>query len=772
MGVFSARGKNGAAPAPPFTRHADHLVACSHHPTSANANAPRQNIFSHPWKLRCRRWSRLPILLSDGGLPLKAHPSAPLLHTSSASLLHPPLPQVPGLGPPLECLPRPRLLSPLPALRPRRIAAMEPETRMRCSLCFSSDHHRDSCRLAPAVEAEVEEEDPEDLVFDEDSSADEGDPGLVAAGVEEPEEGFIPIVDALDYLPVPDAEDLGDAHRPDYLDVYMPHVHMPLYNNLGYAFTNPLLHCYNRDKKITKNEKRKTQQGDTDLTFILEVADLGCGQDRVALCPSSRGARVVVFVSPYDRENTVNNGSFVGREATVYFERHDETDNRFIFEHEALAALAIEDYPLEHWHRDHIIHSSAPYANPHTIDPICLTGLDFSAVLVTKAESIVDIPSNLNLKNHCSTGTIGTISIIDYDDLAPGSNPPSDHDFSLSLKLTPRTTKMSCILRVGLVMPKCSRPWASPLLSWLMLLRQILYRLHLGFFDIFALGSLGERSFFRIPMRRRSPDPTCKGLMVVNLATASVGLIATIARAGPRQRPTLTADILVRGLPLSHELDVSLSEAANLVMGGAGKPLFPSIQSWAPPPPSQSVATPALQTTDVEDNLMIASEHTSSAPLLLSLPTFLPLEVGVPPVRATSWSAPPKPPAPRRSSRLILAEQDRYISVVDKTVMRKQQLNEGSSKPTGRVGELNIDDLLTVTINDDHPLPDSDVHVLAAACDIAADELDNNSTLLPKRKRYPYIATDNLSTMLTGHAHGPNRRKDFQRLASSKQRPK
>lgn len=48
MGVFSARGKNGAAPAPPFTRHADHLVACSHHPTSANANAPRQNIFSVP----------------------------------------------------------------------------------------------------------------------------------------------------------------------------------------------------------------------------------------------------------------------------------------------------------------------------------------------------------------------------------------------------------------------------------------------------------------------------------------------------------------------------------------------------------------------------------------------------------------------------------------------------------------------------------------------------------------------------------------------------
>jgi hypothetical protein len=40
-----------------------------------------------------------------------------------------------------------------------------------------------------------------------------------------------------------------------------------------------------------------------------------------------------------DRENAVNNGPFLGREALVHFERHDETDNCFLFAHEAMAAF-------------------------------------------------------------------------------------------------------------------------------------------------------------------------------------------------------------------------------------------------------------------------------------------------------------------------------------------------------------------------------------------------------------------------------------------------
>jgi hypothetical protein len=72
-----------------------------------------------------------------------------------------------------------------------------------------------------------------------------------------------------------------------------------------------------------------------------------------------------------------------------------------------MAALSFTDYPLEHWRRHHIIHSSGPFANPYSIDPICLTGLDFSAVLVTvKAETITDVPLNLTVKNHCSNGSI------------------------------------------------------------------------------------------------------------------------------------------------------------------------------------------------------------------------------------------------------------------------------------------------------------------------------------------------------------------------------
>jgi hypothetical protein len=267
------------------------------------------------------------------------------------------------------------------------------------------------------------EEDPEELVF-EDSSSDEDVPPPVPGAddfipLEEADAviGDLPPLAAADaFLPAPDpelealdAEDLEEPVRPDYVDVYMPLTNLRLFDNLAYDFVN--LPEQNPDP------------------LILEAADLGCGcgPDCVALYPSSRGARVAVFSSTADRESAVDNGPFLGQDVSVYFERHDEADNRFLFANDTLAALSISDFPLEHWHRDLIIHSSAPFANPHAIDPICLTGTDFSEVLITvKAESISDIPLHLTIKNHGSTGAISRVSIIDYEDLVPSSDDPSD----------------------------------------------------------------------------------------------------------------------------------------------------------------------------------------------------------------------------------------------------------------------------------------------------------------------------------------------------------
>uniref|UniRef100_A0ACD5X706 Uncharacterized protein n=1 Tax=Avena sativa TaxID=4498 RepID=A0ACD5X706_AVESA len=478
-------------------------------------------------------------------------------------------------------------------------AAMDQDNasvRLLCELCFGSDHSRSVCRLAvPAIPDEGEEEDPEELV-PEDGSSEGGDPavdggdGFMALGNED---GFLPIADAFDYLPAPeavpdapDAEDLVESMRPDYVDVFMPHVHLQHFDHLAYAFINPPpLHPDN---------------------FILQAADLGCGPDRVYLLPSSRGARVAVFSAPYDRGNAVANGPYLGREATVFFERHDETDNRFIFEHETLAALAIEDYPLEHWQRDHIIHSSGPYANPHTIDPVCLTGLDFSVVLVTvKAESLFDIPKNLNVKNHCSVGTIGKVSIIGFQDLiapsddsGPDSGPIPEAESSgdeeevvlqggegyaqvlqalgVPPPLVDHAAPSSAAPAASLVAHAIANAPPSPLVLGDPLRskpKHIFYRMFLGFFDIVVIGALGESAFYRVPMKKLSLDPSCHGLQVVNLASASIGLIESIARVGPLRRPTLIADILVRGQLPSPEVTVALSFAEDLVMGLSSKVL-------------------------------------------------------------------------------------------------------------------------------------------------------------------------------------------------------
>jgi hypothetical protein len=245
-------------------------------------------------------------------------------------------------------------------------------------------------------------------------------------------------------------------------------------------------------------------------------------------------------------------------------------------------ALSISDFPLEHWQREIIILSSVPFANPHSIDPICLTGIDFSEVLITvKAETITDIPHNLTIKNHSSTGAISRVSIVAFDDLAPGSDPSSDEpDFEPIPEAFSSDDDQFVELHGGACFgevlqaigapppliphgePSAAAPAASivsralanapplplvfggPILSKP---KRVITKLRLGFFDVFVEGAHGERALFRLPLRRASSDPDCKGIMVANLTTASVGLIDSIVLVGPKQLTSLSVDILARG---------------------------------------------------------------------------------------------------------------------------------------------------------------------------------------------------------------------------------
>ena len=97
--------------------------------------------------------------------------------------------------------------------------------------------------------------------------------------------------------------------------------------------------------------------------------------------------------------------------------------------------LAIRNFSMEHWNRERIVYSTGPYANPHLVDPVCIQGTDFSAVLLTvKVEGTADNPFEEYVKNHAGLGAVAQIEILhvehledsdsDDDGLPPGPAAP------------------------------------------------------------------------------------------------------------------------------------------------------------------------------------------------------------------------------------------------------------------------------------------------------------------------------------------------------------
>jgi hypothetical protein len=580
-----------------------------------------------------------------------------------------------------------------------------------------------------AVVTDEQEEDPEELVF-EDNSSDVGAPAQPeevfipvadpSSGEDEDEvgsggDGFIPVFDADDYHHVPasepESEEPQEAERPGYIDAFMPAVDMRRFDHLAFAFLHP--NIPNPD------------------SFILQAADLGCGPDRVSLFPSSHGTRLAVFSAPSDRENAINNGPFLGREASVFFRRHNETDNRFLFGHEAMAALAVAKYPMEFWQRSHITKSSVPYANPHEIDPICLAGVDFHLVLITvKAESLSSIPHHLTVKNHCGEGSIGDISIIDFEDLEAGVDGPDGPAPGLAVDAFGHAGDEDGILLEGgtgiadmmqvLGIPAPAVPHSEPhaVAPAASIERALAHapplpvvrgspistksakvdiKLRLGFFEVSVTGQNGEHARFWLPLRKAGADPGSKGLMVANFAAASVDLIDSIAEVGPLRQQTLTVDVLARGEPLGCL--ATIAEAEALVMGLAPQLGMTSGHLLQGSPPS---ASPAASAKGCSPSVALLAAETS-------------------PVRAAVWPTSPPEARLRRCSRLAQAT---FVSIVDKAILRQKEKNEGPSAPARRRGELLADDLLAVALAEGHPLHSADVHVLARACDVNMDSLD------------------------------------------------
>jgi hypothetical protein len=199
-----------------------------------------------------------------------------------------------------------------------------------------------------SISDDEEEEDPEEIEFESGNETTESDE-----------------------LPV-SVSDGPAASRPDCINVFMPFTPMEHFDNLAYAFVNP--------------------PAASPAHFIRRALQEEGGNPPFAILHASQGAGVVIFASNADREQAVDYGAFLGREHCVHLTRHEDTNNRFLFAHDELVAISIEDFPMEHWTPPHIVHSTGPFANPYLIDPICLSGLDYSVVLVTvKARGLSDI---------------------------------------------------------------------------------------------------------------------------------------------------------------------------------------------------------------------------------------------------------------------------------------------------------------------------------------------------------------------------------------------
>ncbi|KAE8785835.1 hypothetical protein D1007_40340 [Hordeum vulgare] len=155
----------------------------------------------------------------------------------------------------------------------------------------------------------------------------------------------------------------------------------------------------------------------------------GAGNPQVAIRASSHGAGLVVFGSAYEREVSVLSMPFISPLNGVHLVRHDDTDNRFLFHLGTVSALNLEDFPIEYWFPDTITNSVVPFTCPIQIDPVYLTGVDYSAVLISvKSRTFTDVPHTIPVHGFSSLGAIVSVMVVRFEMLPPDPSFPVDSD--------------------------------------------------------------------------------------------------------------------------------------------------------------------------------------------------------------------------------------------------------------------------------------------------------------------------------------------------------
>ncbi|TVU23342.1 hypothetical protein EJB05_25699, partial [Eragrostis curvula] len=131
------------------------------------------------------------------------------------------------------------------------------------------------------------------------------------------------------------------------------------------------------------------------------------------LLPSSRGAMLLRFATIADCEFAHTLSPLMYGSTRVDLELSANTDNRFFRDPEWLALLAVTDFPLEHWFEGNIRAAFRCFAVVVEIDPLCLTGYDFSSLrVIVEVRALDNIPEELWLMSPGGEGAVARVTML------------------------------------------------------------------------------------------------------------------------------------------------------------------------------------------------------------------------------------------------------------------------------------------------------------------------------------------------------------------------
>ncbi|CAN6327691.1 unnamed protein product [Urochloa humidicola] len=230
---------------------------------------------------------------------------------------------------------------------------------------------------APLANAATQAGGANDSVASEDGAAWNGDSDI-PSDEEEVESGDVST--GSDGTPSNDGSDLADWEgRRDSLEVWLPRGRVDVAARLTFAYVHP--------SEVSVNA----------APFIRAAISSVAPHVSVELLPSSRGTMLLRFATQADREHVRSFSPIHHAGGELKLERPQETNNRFFRAPDWLAYVAVVDYPPEHWDDiEHIKRSFCGFCNVVEIDPLCLTGFDYSPLrLVLEVTHRLEIPSEI-----------------------------------------------------------------------------------------------------------------------------------------------------------------------------------------------------------------------------------------------------------------------------------------------------------------------------------------------------------------------------------------